>query len=301
MTPKYLRVVVTPRCSLACGFCHMEGDPGSDGLASTELLIEGIRAAAASGVRKVKFLGGEPLLRRDLPDVIRGVRDLDLDLSMITAGVGPKGALDALIEAGLDRVNLSIHGWSEQAFRERTHRTGWARRNQTLDRLLEWGQPLKLNYVYTGPQDEPDMNAFLDACSSRPVVAAILDDLGQEDLDHSVLFDVLVALRGSPLQTWSEPDPNSLPTLRAAWADGLLVELKDHQLGAIAPWRSCATCPVRARCREGIHALRLGHDGTLRTCMDRPDLGVDLALAHRLGRVQPTFAHFLDIHVRRPA
>jgi hypothetical protein len=58
------------------------------------------------------------------------------------------------------------------------------------------------------------------------------------------------------------------------WADGLRVEVKDRRLGDLAPWAACAACPRRARCREGIFALRLTHDGWLRPCMDRPDLGV---------------------------
>ena len=45
-------------------------------------------------------------------------------------------------------------------------------------------------------------------------------------------------------------------------------------LGDLAPWRACAACPVRTRCREGIHAVRLTYDGVLRTCMDRPDIGI---------------------------
>ena len=105
----------------------------------------------------------------------------------------------------------------------------------------------------------------------------VLDDLDNPLLDHRVLERRLIAMRG-PLETARvEPDPLSLPTRRLCWADGLEVEVKDHQLGALAPWRACAGCPKKQRCREGIHALRLGQDGRLRTCMDRPDLGVALA------------------------
>jgi hypothetical protein len=60
------------------------------------------------------------------------------------------------------------------------------------------------------------------------------------------------------------------------WDDGLRVELKHQQLGAVAPFASCGGCPQRARCKEGIVALRLTHRGALQPCMDRPDLGVPL-------------------------
>ncbi|MCP4803759.1 MAG: radical SAM protein [Proteobacteria bacterium] len=306
MRPRYLRIVLTPRCTLACGFCHMEGDPGRGSGSSRELVVDAILAAHQNGVRKLKFLGGEPLLRGDLPDIIRAVRHLDLDISLITGGVGKPGLLGAAFDAGLDRANISIHGWSEQAFRARTGRgrAAWERRNATLAVLVERGRELKLNYVYTGSGDEDDLAEFLSEASYLEATVAVLDDLGHPDLDHAAALNVLVALRGMPLARWIEEDPNSLSTLRLRWSDGLVVELKDQQLGQAAPWSACGACPVRARCREGIHALRLGHDGRLRACMDRSDLSVDLSAAWtNAGRdgLDRLVGEFLDANVRRPA
>ena len=85
-----------------------------------------------------------------------------------------------------------------------------------------------------------------------------------------------------------EPDPASLPTERLSWGDGLVVEVKDHRLGDVAPWKACTGCPKRARCGEGIHAVRLSHTGVLRPCMDRPDLGVDLRAASTSGGMVAT-------------
>ena len=114
--PSYLRVVVTARCSLACSYCHMEGDPagGEAGGMSTSDLHALLEAACNNGIRKLKFLGGEPLLRRDLPEIIGRLRALhpDLDISLITGGAVPLSRLDACLEAGLTRANLSIHGWA---------------------------------------------------------------------------------------------------------------------------------------------------------------------------------------------
>lgn len=306
MHPQYLRVVVTPRCTLSCGFCHMEGDPGQGAGASRDLIIDAVHAAHLAGVRKVKFLGGEPLLRADLPDIVRAIRPLDLDISLITGGVGRPGVLSGAFEAGLDRANLSVHGWNQAAFERRTRRThgAWRIRNHTLNGLLTRGRPLKLNYVYTGPGDEDDLADFLEWAADKPVVVAVLDDLSQSDLDAARLYEVLVALRGVPVGSWTEPDPHSLSTFRMRWADGLVVELKDQQLGRVAPWKACAACPVRAKCREGIHALRLGHDGRLRTCMDRPDLALDLVTLRQSAPsvgLGSTVTRFVREHARRHA
>jgi molybdenum cofactor biosynthesis enzyme MoaA len=288
-SPSYLRVVVTARCSLACSYCHQEGDPASavqSGLPTDELAAL-LATAVGGGVRKLKFLGGEPLLRADLPEQIRRLRALDpsLDISLITAGAVDPQRLRACFEAGLSRANLSIHGWGAAAFAERTGRGERARRlrDACLALLLEQGRFLKLNFVWRGPQDDEDLGALLDHVAGLPVVVGVLDDLGEASLGPAAVREALGRLRGPPAEALPEPDPHSLPTLRLRWSDGLEVEVKDHHLGELAPWKSCLSCPVRAACREGIHALRLTHEGRLRPCMDRPDIGVDLREAWRMG------------------
>ncbi|MCK6504455.1 radical SAM protein [Myxococcota bacterium] len=287
--PRYLRVVVTARCSLACAFCHQEGDPATahaGGLPGDEL--DALLAVAVDqGVRKLKLLGGEPLLRRDLPDRIAAARARapGLDISLITAGAVEVDRLDACFEAGLSRANMSVHGCALPAFQARTGRgeAAFARREAVLARLLERGRPLKLNYVWRGPQDDADLGLLLARAAGWPVVVGVLDDLGCADLGPRSVRAAVERLRGPAPRAWAEPDPDSLPTLRLQWRDGLTVEIKDHHLGQEAPWRACAACPRQGQCREGIHALRLTHDGRLRPCMDRPDVGVDLRSALRRG------------------
>lgn len=277
--PTYLRVVVTARCNYSCSFCHMEGDPLGDGPATlpTDALLKSLHVALDMGIRKMKFLGGEPLLRRDLPAVIADLRarDPELDLSVITAGALPTSSIDALFDAGLSRANLSIHGFLPLAFAER-HRNPrmWQRRQDFLHRLLEHGRPAKLNYVYTGPECEADLGVFLSWAQGRGAVVAILDDLGQ-DIGVDGVRGVLRRLLGDPDRVFAEPDPHSLPTERWQYP-GLVIELKDHRLGQVAPWASCDGCAKRSVCGEGIYALRLTHDGLLRPCLDRPDLAVPL-------------------------
>lgn len=280
-TCSYLRVVVTTRCNYACPFCHMEGDPHSGGAAElpTAQLVACLRVAGALGMKKIKYLGGEPLLRPDLPEVIRATRAAipDADLSIITAGALPVRKVAEVLEAGLDRINVSIHGFSPEAFALRNpNPRHHARRAQFLAAVLEAGRPLKLNYVFTGPDDLEDLGALLDWAAPRGVLVNVLDDLGQPGSWRTVA-DAVMGLRGIPVTRHVSPDPHSLDTLRWVWQDGLEVELKHQQLGQLAPYAACMTCPKRAQCKEGIFALRLTHQGVLAPCMDRQDLGFPLA------------------------
>lgn len=280
--PTYLRVVVTTACPLSCPYCHAEGDwqrvGASRGLPAG-VLERCLAVAADAGVRKFKFLGGEPLARRDLPSIVRSLRARrpDADLSVITSGTPGVTRAQDLFAAGLDRMNLSIHGWTPAALARRGGNDGaHARRHELLTWLIELGRPLKLNYV-VGAEDMDDVRAFLDWAAEQPVVVNLLDDLHDPRASADALMTQLRGWRGPNEASWQEEDFDSLPTTRLRWRDGLVVEIKTSRLGDAAPWTSCASCAVRGRCREGIFALRLTHDGRLQPCLDRPDLSLPLA------------------------
>jgi len=299
----YLRVVATTKCPMSCTYCHMEGDPHRPGTAPAldgDTLEALLRVGVRAGLRKLKFLGGEPLVRADLPDVIREVRRVGptVDLSVITAGVTLPGMLEAVLAAGLDRVNVSVHGFGLPAFMRRGGKLPmWHRRNEFLRQVLGTGRPLKLNYVLSGEDDVEDLAALLAEATAWPAVVNVLDDLSDPKASPARVVETLVRLRGEPDERVTVPDPDSLPTTHLLWLDGLRVEVKDSHLGAVAPYRACGPCPKRAQCREGIVALRLTHDGRLQPCMDRPDLSLDLVGALRAGGEDAAFeswTHFTE-------
>lgn len=278
----YLRAVVTAKCPLRCSYCHMEGDPAQAGAGlglPAPIWIELLHVALDCGVRKLKFVGGEPLVRRDLPDIIASLRARapEVDLSLVTSGAVPRDAIDRCFDAGLSRCNVTLHGFRPGDFAlrgggPRQH----ALRSDLLDAVLARGRPLKVNYVYTGLTCEDDLAALLAWAGQRACVVGLLDDLSNPTFSHRTVLAALRRLGGAPLATWEDADPHSLPALRVQLPGGAVVEIKDKRLGETAPWASCAACPRRERCREGIVALRLTHAGVLRPCMDRDDLGVPL-------------------------
>jgi len=200
-----------------------------------------------------------------------------VDISVITSGVASRRRLDALLDAGMDRANVSVHGWSPEAFAERG---GSARahavRQAFIEHLVGLGRPVKVNFVYTGAGCEADLTALLDWAAPRPVVVGLLDDLSNPAASARTVLEAMHRLRGAWVAERRHDDPDCLPTARLEFADGLEVEVKTSVLGQVAPWQACDGCPARTRCREGTHALRLGHDGRLRACMDRQDVALDL-------------------------
>lgn len=282
--PTYLRVVATTRCNLSCSYCHGEGDDAAGGQLDTALLMQCLRIAAAKGIRKFKFLGGDPLVRADLPDVIAGLRAIapSADISLITAGSQKADKVDAVFAAGLDRINFSMHGFSIAALAARQERRVnaeklHAQRAAFIARVLEYGRVCKINYVYTGESDESDLNELLDWAAPLPVTVNVLDDLNNSSLDAAALCRALTRMRGEPACEERVPDADSMETRHLIWKDGLRVEIKHKQLGDLLAYAACPSCSKRYKCREGIYAIRLLHSGNLHLCMDRQDIFLPLA------------------------
>lgn len=308
--PTYLRTVVTAKCPLSCSYCHMEGDAHQKGTAwgvEGESLDQCLAVAVDAGIRKFKFLGGEPLARRDLPMRIANLRKHTpaADLSIISSGVADLSIVEELFASGLDRMNMSIHGFSLSAFAQRSRlaESHFGKRQAVLKFLLGTGRPLKLNYVYSQPSEQDDLAALLQWASEHGVLVNVLDDLGNDQLGAHGLVEVLRELRGPWQREFQEPDPDSLPTTRLAWSDGLTVEIKTSQLGLFAPWKDCQRCSKRTRCREGIYALRLTHQGRLQLCMDRPELSLPLLDVLRSGHQSALdeWMNFVSDHLRGPS
>ncbi len=118
----YLRVSVTDRCNLRCIYCMPRGGvpwmPHSE-ILSYEEISAIVRIAAELGINKVRLTGGEPLIRAELPELIRmlsEVKGID-DISLTTNGTLLKKYAMELKQAGLKRVNISLDTFKSDRFR----------------------------------------------------------------------------------------------------------------------------------------------------------------------------------------
>lgn len=123
----YLRISVTDRCSLRCTYC-MPVD-GVQWLSHTEILryeelLRLVRIFVSLGITKFKLTGGEPLVRKGLADFIRSMRAIDgvQSVTLTTNGVDLKNQLPALLDAGIDGINLSLDTLDRARFAARTRR-----------------------------------------------------------------------------------------------------------------------------------------------------------------------------------
>ena len=148
-----LRISVTDRCNFRCRYCMPP--EGLDWMPRSEILdfeeIERVtRVLVESGIRSIKVTGGEPLVRRNLPLLVKMLRGIDreLDISLTTNGYLLGQHAQALSDAGLDRVTVSCDSLLRHRFREMTLRDGLDEVLKGLETAAAAGlAPVKINTV----------------------------------------------------------------------------------------------------------------------------------------------------------
>ncbi|MFK5645992.1 GTP 3',8-cyclase MoaA [Ornithinimicrobium sp. LYQ121] len=261
-----LRISVTDRCSLRCTYCMPEqGVPWlpRDTMLSTEEVVRLAGVAVAMGIEEVRLTGGEPLLRRDLVDVVAGLAALDPapEISMTTNGVGLARIAADLRAAGLTRVNVSIDTLSRETFIE------MAKRDRLTDTLagIEASAaagllPVKLNTVLMrGVNDHEAVDllgfALAHGYQLRFIEQMPLDAQHQWDRTQMVTGEEILGR----LRTAYRLDPLPDETRGSAPAELFLVDGGPATVGVIAS----VTMPFCGTCDR----VRLTADGMIRNCL----------------------------------
>lgn len=262
-----LRISLTDRCSLRCTYCMPE--QGNEWLAKSSILsldeIERIAGvAAAAGVTTFRLTGGEPLLRRDIVDVVRRLAAIEgphgpVEIAMTTNGIRLPELLPGLVEAGLDRLNISLDTLRRDRFHALTRR-------DRLDDVLAGVaaaaasglRPLKLNAVAMRDVNDDelvDLVAFAHAHGAelRFIEQMPLDAGHTWDRQRMVTRDEILAALA---QRW---ELTPIPGRGGAPAERWLLDGGPHTVGVIAS----VTAPFCGDCDR----LRLTADGQLRNCL----------------------------------
>ncbi len=117
-----LRISVTQRCNLHCPYCHREGQEKGPNASVVEMAAEEIvrlsKVAIGLEISRIKLTGGEPLLRKDIIDIVEGIASLPglRDLSITTNGIFLASLVKDLFDRGLSRVNISLPSLNAEVY-----------------------------------------------------------------------------------------------------------------------------------------------------------------------------------------
>lgn len=190
--PRYLRLSVTGRCNLRCLYCAPEeDDPGilsPEGLSDAEILRL-VPVFVTLGVRKVRFTGGEPLLRPGLPKLMKSVRALPgvEEIALSTNAFLLTRYMDELIDAGLQTVNISCDTLKEDRFYQITRRRGVDRVRHAIEAALVHSaiRRVKINVVVMRGINGDEIGDFVALCAHPKIEVRFIEFMPTADVAYT--------------------------------------------------------------------------------------------------------------------
>jgi cyclic pyranopterin phosphate synthase len=255
---EYLRLSVTERCTLRCEYCRVDEGicPKAEELSTSEFLRIA-QACAALGITKVRVTGGEPLLRKDILEIIRGLAGMEgiQEVTMTTNGQMLKGQALSLVQAGLSRLNISLDSLDAHTYYQMT-----GGKLETvlsgIDETVAAGLlPLRINTVLVRGKNDREVDNFIALTRKMPVDVRFIElmpigILGQDET-HRVTTDEILASR-----PYLRPIPPRYPKQVST---DYAVDGYAGRVGFISPLshKFCADC----------NRIRVMSDGMLRPCL----------------------------------
>ncbi len=264
---KSMRISITDKCNFRCTYCMpAEGLPWlkKAEILSYEEIVRISQVAVSIGIEQIRLTGGEPLVRRDVPDLVRQLRKIEglRSLSLTTNGILLKQQASALAEAGLSRINVSLDSLVKEKFAQLARRDQLSRVLEGLEILEQYPSihPIKVNAVAIRDFSEEEVLDFVRLARRKAYVMRWIEfmplDADQiwrrEDILSGAEVKAIIEAEYGPLVPITTGDPAETAR-RYTFSDGI------GEVGFINPVSEpfCSTCD----------RIRLTADGQLRTCL----------------------------------
>lgn len=269
-----LRISVTQRCNMHCPYCHREGESHPSTAMSAEEIVHIAKIASNLGVSRVKLTGGEPLLRKDILEIVGGIAGLRAlrDLSMTTNGTFLEVMAKDLKMNGLNRVNVSLPTLKPETYRNLMGgnlRDAIKGVKAAVEAEL---YPVKLNMLMLKGVNEGEVEKMIQFAERTMTILQLIE---LEPLNisesyygryHLDLNGIEEKLKGRALEVRTRQD---MQNRRVYFLPRVKVEV-------IHPIENTEFC---ARCTR----LRVTSDGKLKPCLMRNDNLVDILSPMRKG------------------
>lgn len=262
----YLRISVTDRCNLRCVYCMpeegMEFEP-DEKLLTFEEITEVVRVLAGLGVRKLRLTGGEPLVRKNLEQLIGMLSQIPgiEDIALTTNGIYFASRAEKLRAAGLTRVNISLDSLKADRFSLITRGGDIHRVLASIEEAYRVGiTPIKLNVVLMKGINDDEIEDFLQMTIDRPIQVRFIEymPIGHQDEDwKSRYLSLTTVLDRCKANGWNTSASDAVygngPSQNfridgALGSFGLIHPISDH---------FCETC----------NRLRITADGNVKPCL----------------------------------
>ena len=269
----YLRLSVTDLCNLRCRYCMPDGVEKleREAVLTYEEFLRLAALFARCGIDTVRVTGGEPLVRKNVAQLVAGLKETPgiRRVTLTTNAVLLAEQLPALLDAGLDSVNISLDTLRPEVFRQITARDDFAAVQAGLQAALESGLPVKLNCVPQAGVNEGELEALAALAKNNALQVRFIEMM---PIGYGAAMPCISGpeLRARFAQRWPELAPLSAAQEHAL-GDGPAVYYTvpgwQGSIGFIAAvhGKFCASC----------NRVRLTSQGFLRPCL-ASETGCDL-------------------------
>lgn len=256
---EYLRLSVTDRCNCRCTYCMPAGGVpmlGHKDILSFEELTEVVAACAQLGVRKVRLTGGEPLVRRGLPELVRMIRAVPgvEELAMTTNATLLAPVAAELHHAGLDRLNVSLDTLDAARYAELTRGGSLEDALAGLAAARDAGfSHTKVNCVLMGGVNDADVPRLAELARTEPIDVRFIELMPMGPCAG------WPKARFIPAETVLEAVPGLEPLRRDGVAELWHAPGWEGNVGLIRP--------MSHRFCDGCSRIRVTADGRLKPCL----------------------------------
>jgi cyclic pyranopterin phosphate synthase len=189
-----MRISITQECNLDCFYCHHEGENGGstrdkNGKMTSEEIEKITQIASQVGIEKLKVTGGEPLLRKDIVDIVKRSSGHMKEVSMTTNGVLLNKYAKALKSAGLKRVNVSFDAIDPATFQRITNKDVFDDVKRGITAAIDSGlSPVKLNMVILKGLNEHDISQAIDFSSEVGAILQLIEFESSKEEEYKNIF-----------------------------------------------------------------------------------------------------------------
>ena len=180
-----LRITLTNRCNVNCLYCHHDGMVKSKDEMTADELYTICKIAKKIGVRKIRLSGGEPLLKKDIVEIVEKIASLGFkDISMTTNGILLEKYAQELKDAGLDRVNVSLDTLNRETFEFITKKDYLEDAKNGILKAVEVGlYPVKINMVIMKDINQDEIDDMFEFCKENDIVLQLIELIESENCE----------------------------------------------------------------------------------------------------------------------
>ena len=266
----YLRISVTENCNLKCIYCVDEDNilnTCNKDILSDDEIIRIAKECASLGIKKIRITGGEPLIRKNIENLIYELNNIKgiEEIYITTNGVLLHDKIENLEKNGLRGVNISLDSLKEERFKKLTRFDKLPQVLSSIDKALELGIKVKINTVIVDDINKDEVIDFVNLTKDKNLYVRFIElmPIGAGKKHKSTSNEEVLNIINENFENIEQIGRNT----RSGPASYIKIKNYKGKIGFISPLSSCF-------CKE-CNRIRLTSDGFLKKCLHY-NYGVDL-------------------------